>query len=36
VPNKKFKVAGVSSQYNIVEFDKGDTGYIHNSRVVEY
>ena len=36
VPNKKFKVSGVSSQYNIVEFNKGDTGYIHNSRVVEY
>jgi hypothetical protein len=36
LPNEKFKVSGESRKYKVVEFDNGETGYIHNSRVVEY
>mgnify|MGYP001567853379 FL=1 len=36
LPDEKFKVSGESRKYKIVEFDNGETGYIHNSRVVEY
>lgn len=36
LPNEKFKVSGESRKYKVVEFDNGETGYIHNSRIVEY
>lgn len=36
LPNEKFKVTGESGKYKVVKFDSGETGYIHNSRVVEY
>jgi hypothetical protein len=36
LPNEKFKVSGESRKYKVVEFDNGEIGYIHNSRVVEY
>ena len=36
LPNEKFRVTGVLDNYKIVRFDNGETGYIHNSRVVKY
>ena len=36
LPNEKFRVTGVLDNYKIVSFDNGETGYIHNSRVVKY
>jgi hypothetical protein len=36
LPNEKFRVSGVSGKYKVVKFDNGETGYIHNSRVVKY
>jgi hypothetical protein len=36
LPNEKFKVSGLSGKYKVVKFDNGETGYIHNSRVVKY
>ena len=36
LPNEKFQVSGVSGKYKVVKFDNGETGYIHNSRVVKY
>ena len=36
LPNEKFIVSGVSGKYKVVKFDNGETGYIHNSRVVMY
>ena len=36
LPNEKFRVSGVSGKYKVVKFDNGETGYIHNSRIVKY
>ena len=36
LPNEKFRVTGVLDNYKVVRFDNGETGYIHNSRVVKY
>jgi uncharacterized protein YgiM (DUF1202 family) len=35
LPNEKFKVSGLSGKYKVVKFDNGETGYIHNSRIVK-